>query len=500
MGYLAFGAGNMSRNIMAEHPNVVLVVMDTTRADDGFDSAVAPTLADIGAAGTRVTGAVSTAPWTLPAHASLLTGTYPSKHGAHAAHERLGESPPMLSELFRDAGYETACVSNNTWLSVESGFDRGFDTFTQMWQLVQSSNALGELVDVTEQSRLRAVARRLIEGNPLANTANLLYRLLVRERADDGAERSTEWISQWLGDREDDRPFFLLANYLEPHLEYQPPRRLAEQFLPESYTYEAAMEIPQQPWEFLAGHVSLGDDELRALRGLYRAEIAYLDEHLADIKRSLIEAGEWEDTIFVVTADHGENIGDHGLMDHQYCLYDTLVHVPLVVHGGAFTDGEDVTQLVSLADLAPTLLDATGVDAPGARQGFQGRSFHPDADATEREFVVSEYMASQPSMEALEQHVGDLPDHIYDYDRSLRAIRTDTHKLVRGSDGTTELYDLLIDPGETTDIAASKGELVDELSGTLDEWLDGFEQADVDERVTLGDARKEQLEELGYIR
>lgn len=485
---------------MASYPNVMLVVMDTTRADDAFNPAVAPALSDISEEGTKVTEAVSAAPWTLPSHASLLTGTHPSKHGTHADHERLDEALPTLPELFRDTGYETVCVSNNTWLSTESGFSRGFDSFQQMWQLVQSTNALSELVDMTEERRFKAVGRKLLEGNPLANIVNTLYRFRADERADDGAERTTRWIRRWLAERERDQPFFLLANYLEPHLEYRPPRRLAERYLPDSHTYQEALEVPQQPWEYLTGHVTLDDDAFRALRGLYRAEVAYLDEQLAELKRLLVEAGEWEDTILVITADHGENIGDHGLMDHQYCLYDTLIHVPLVLHGGAFSGGKDLTDLVSLVDIAPTLLDEAGIDAQQARREFQGRSFHPQSNTQPREFVVSEYMAPQPSMEALECHVGDVPDHIYQLDRSLRAIRTADYKLIRGSDGTTELYNLAVDSRETTNIAEANTELVADLTGKLDRWLGTFEQATTDGEVSIGEKRRKQLEELGYIR
>jgi len=483
-----------------DRPNVVLVVFDTTRVDDGVDPNVAPTLAELRTAGWSATEAISPAPWTLPAHASILTGTHPSKHGAHADHELLDDSLPTVPELFRAADYETACVSNNTWISVESGFDRGFDTFRQMWQLVQSETSLSELVDVLEERRLTAVSRRLLDGNPLANAANVLYRLLVRDRSDDGAKRTTTWIREWLDERDGERPFFLFANYLEPHLEYRPPRRLTEQHLPATVSYEEAMAVPQQPYEYLAGHVTLDEREFRALRGLYRAEIAYLDEQLATLRSALVDAGEWERTVFVVLADHGENIGDHGLMDHQYCLYDTLVHVPLVFGGGAVPDRPELTDLVSLVDLAPTLLDAADIDAADAREGFQGRSFHPDRDRPAREFVVSEYLAPQPSMAALERHVGDLPDEIYRFDRSLRAIRTDRHKLVRGSDGSVELYDLAADPDETTDIAAAENELVEQLTGRLDGWLDSFEQATVDGSVSIGDEREKRLEQLGYLR
>jgi len=484
---------------MAAQPNVVVVVADTTRVDDADDSQVAPTLAELASSGTRVTRAFSAAPWTLPSHASALTGAPPSAHGAHADHERLDDRLPVLPELFRDAGYETVCVSNNTWLSAESGFDRGFDEFRQMWQLVQSENALSELVDVTEESRTRLVARKLFSGNPLVNTANALYRRFVRDRADDGARRSTDWIADWLAGRTSETPFFLLVNYLEPHLEYRPPRETAARHLPDDADYDEAMAVPQEPWDYLAGNLDLSERDLRLLRGLYRGEITYFDEQLAALRSALVAAGEWEDTVLVVTADHGENVGDHGMMDHQYSLYDTLVHVPLVLHGGAFTGGGDVNDLVSLVDLPPTLLDAAGIDAPEARSGFYGSSFHPDSGAPAREFVVSEYMAPQPSMAALERHVGAVPDRVARFDRSLRAIRTADHKLVRGSDGSKRCYDLRTDPGETTDVADEQTGVVADLDAALDEWLDDVETAGDRESVSIGAERKARLEQLGYL-
>ena len=485
---------------MVPQPNVVLVVADTTRADDATDPHVAPTITDLGRSGTTATRAFSTAPWTLPAHGSLFTGTTPSKHGAHANHERLGEDLFTLPELFREAGYETVGVSNNTWVSVEGGFSRGFETFHQMWQVVQSSAALGAVDDVLEESRIRALARGVFDGNPLANAANVLYHYLARGRSEGGGGRTTSWIGDWLNSRDDDRPFFLFANYLEPHLDYRPPRRLAEKHLPEGVTYREAMAVPQKPWEYLAGHITLSEQELRILRGLYRAEITRLDEHLADLRDALADAGEFENTVFVVVGDHGENVGDHGLMDHQYCLYDSLIHVPLVLSGGVFDDSDDLTDLVSIADLPPTLLDVAGIEAQDARKQFQGQSFHPDAAVAPREFVVSEYMAPQPSMDALERHLGDVPEHVYEYDRSLQAIRTTEHKLIRGSDGSTALYDLVTDPGETRDVAGDNPESVVRLSRQLDDWLTSFDHADVDESVTIDDERKAQLEQLGYLR
>jgi arylsulfatase A-like enzyme len=179
------------------------------------------------------------------------------------------------------------------------------------------------------------------------------------------------------------------------------------------------MAVPQNAWEYIAGMVEMTGRDFEILRALYRAEIAYLDRRIGELRDMLEAHGEWEDTVFVVTGDHGENIGDHGLMDHQYCLYDTLLHVPLVIHGGSFTGGGTVEDLVSLTDLGPTLLDEVGIDAPEFREETQGRSFHPDANAEPRDRIVAEYLAPQPSMDALEARVGDLPGHVREYDRSL---------------------------------------------------------------------------------
>jgi arylsulfatase A-like enzyme len=197
--------------------------------------------------------------------------------------------------------------------------------------------------------------------------------------------------------------------------------------------------------------------------------------------------------------EHGENVGDHGLMDHQYSLHETLLHVPLVVHGGAFADGGVADEPVQLVDLPPTLLDAAGIEAAEACDGFQGRSFHPDADAEPRERVVGEYLAPQPSMDALGARVGSLPESVRQYDRSLRAIRVGDWKLIRGSDGSRECYRLADDPDEGIDLADDEPDRVAALEAELDEWLASFEHADPSGETSMTDATKARLEDLGYL-
>lgn len=482
--------------------NVVLLVMDTARAETVLsprtfpdDTGLAETLKN---ECTSFEQAFASAPWTLPSHASLFTGTTPSKHGAHAGHKQLDDTYTTLAEVLSNEGYETVAVSNNTWISEEFGFGRGFEAFYKTWQYVQSDTDFGRIARQEEGiDKIRKAGKALIDGDPFTNLVNAVYGQFFRKANDDGATRTNAWIESWLTERNDARPFFLFVNYLEPHLEYRPPKAHAVEHLPAGVTYEEAMEVSQDAWGYIAGKVELTDEDFEILRELYRAEIAYLGEKIEEVVDLLKTHAEWEDTLFVLTSDHGENIGEHGLMDHQYALYDTLLHVPLYVHGGPFGDGE-VDDLVQLLDIFPTILDVLGVEAPEVREEFQGVPFLPGAEET-REYAIAEYISPQPPMDALERRVGILPEYIRMYDRSLRAIRTDRYKYIRCSDGDQELYNIETNPGETADIADSRENIIAELDVILNEWIESFETATHTEEVSMSKDTKSRLEDLGYL-
>lgn len=451
--------------------NIALVVLDTTRALDTVpaDRHLTPTLASVADRGTEFTRAFSAAPWTLPSHASLFTGTYPSKHGAHGKHPSLDGEHMTLAETLRTQGYQTVSVSNNAWVTEEFGLGRGFDTIREF----------GDAGDGRHPEEIP------MAGRPTED--------------DDGAARTVAWIRNWL-DRRDDDPFFLFANFIEPHLEYRPPRPYAEAFLPTEWNYAAAMDIPQNPRAFDAGVFDLSADEFEALRGLYRAEIAYLDSQLGDLVAALEVAGEREDTVLIIVGDHGENVGEHGLLGHQYRLTDTLLHVPLIIDGGPFAGGGPVEDLVQVLDLAPTVLELGGVDRSAKVDGeHQGNSLHPDASSDPREAIFAEHIAPQPGVDVLEEQFGTLPEELYEYERSLRAIRTNRYKYVRGSDGTERLFDLVDDPGETTDRATAERDVATALEDRLESWLSSFEHADTGGTVSIDDATEQRLSDLGYL-
>jgi arylsulfatase A-like enzyme len=479
--------------------NVVLVVFDTARAKS-VDSETTPTLTTLASEGTSFENAFAAAPWTLPSHASFFTGLYPSEHGAHGGHTFLDEELRTLSEAFADAGYETVGVSNNTWITEEFGFDRGFDDLRKGWQYIQSDADMGAVVRGENlNEKLQATRNRLFDGNPVVNAANILYSEVFQPAGDDGADRTASWIGDWLEERNDDDPFFLFCNFIEPHVEYDPPREYAERFLPDGASYEEAAAIRQDPRAYDCEDYDVTEREFRLLRGLYRAELAYVDEQLGRLRAALERAGEWEDTLFVVCGDHGENVGEHGFFGHQYNLYDSLLNVPLVCHGGPFTDGGRRREPVSLLDLPATLLETVGVDDPELLEQGHGRSLYPDNDADERDAVFAEYVAPQPSIDRLEARFGEIPDRVRAFDRRLRAVRTDEYKYVRGDDGFERLHDVTSDPDERDDISAENPAQVRAMRDRLDSQFDALSETTTDVEVEMHEGTKDRLADLGYL-
>ncbi|WP_265108955.1 sulfatase [Halosolutus halophilus] len=511
--------------------NVVLVILDTARSKsvgafpddrdgtgpaDGVGEASrsaplssghecdgpqpTPTLSRLAAEGTAFENAFATAPWTLPSHASLFTGLYPSEHGTHGDHTYLDDDLRTLPEAFADAGYQTIGVSNNTWITEEFGFDQGFEDLRKGWQYIQSDADMGAVVrgeDVNE--KLQATRNRLFDGNPLVNAANILYSELLQPAGDDGAARSVDWIENWLGGRTDDRPFFLFCNFIEPHVEYDPPREYADEFLPAGATYEEATAVRQDPRAYDCDDYQLSDREFALLRGLYRAELAYVDDQLSRLWTALEDAGEWDDTLFVVCGDHGEHIGEHGFFGHQYNLYDTLLNVPLAIHGGAFTGGGRRRDLVQLLDLPATLLETVGVDDPDLLAQGSSRSFHPQSDTEPRDAVFAEYVAPQPSIERLEARFGEIPDRVREFDRRLRAIRTTEYKYVHGDDGFERLHHVPTDPAEHDDVATRERTQARALRDRLESRFDPIADVDDTEAVEMRAGTKERLADLGYL-
>jgi Arylsulfatase A and related enzymes len=312
--------------------------------------------------------------------------------------------------------------------------------------------------------------------------------MTVWDRHDSGAYLTTRRAKRWLNG---DEPFFMFLNYREPCLTYDPPAEYISKVTPTGETPPDPGSVNQDPWAYATGEIEMDETDFNRLKTLYDAELRYLDARLGQLFEALDTKGLLDETLVIVTSDHGENIGDHGLMDHQYCLRDTLLHVPLVMRGPGVEPGRR-GGLVELRDLYQTLLAAAEIEGADPTVDLRDR---PSRDA-----IAAEYRTPMPSIDRLRTEYGDLPESVRGYDRGLQAIRTEDWKLIRGTDGSERLYNLADDPNERVDVSNATTDVRDRLAGQLRDRLPPLERADATAGTesavpaVLGD----RLEDLGY--
>jgi arylsulfatase A-like enzyme len=472
-------------------PNILLVVLDTARASRVYNPDLMPNLNEFAQEGATYTNAFTTAPWSLSSHASLFTGSYTSDHRTHANDPQFEPGAEPLASRLGEAGYETLAYSNNFWVSPSFGFDTGFDEYHVGWEIFPDGAEFAEVGKENNEllDQLRAFAPKLRSRDGWKTLVNALYLVTFWDRFDSGARRTTEQASEWV--RGSDEPFFMFLNYHEPHLDYDPPDGYTEQVAPEGMEPPSAGEVNQEAWAYVTGEVEMDESDFERLRALYDGELRYLDERLGELFDTLEAEGQLSDTLVVVTSDHGENLGDHDLMAHQYCLYDTLMHVPLIVRGPGVEPGVR-EQVLELRDLYGTLLDAAGVDidVPAEQHAFE---------PAERDAVAAEYWTPPCPVSELRETYGELPERVQKFDRGLQAIRTREWKLVLGTDGSTQLYDLVEDPDEQTDVSEDHPDVVAELTEPIESRLDPITVESSKTDPDVSPVITNRLEDLGYI-
>jgi arylsulfatase A-like enzyme len=467
-----------------KHPNIILIVMDAARADHlscyGYGRPTTPNLDRIAREGTLYENAISAAVWTVPSHASLFTGLYPSAHGLDGRNLKLRPDVPTLAAFLQGLGYETAAFTANALVGKATGLARGFQECKDIRDLVQSEERAGW------RQRVNGLYRRLYYGpHPHQGTwyDNGAWRLNYEVK---------RWLHNWQG-QGTKRPFFIFANYMETHLRYEPPRAYRQQFLTPAQQ-KRWRQINQNAWKFMSGDIAMDAEDWQLLTALYDAELAYLDMRLGQLYDFLQLRGLLDNTIFIITADHGENLGDHNLMDHQYCVYDTLAKVPLIIrYPERFPAGGRMAELVQSVDLFPTLATMAAGALPDLFT-LQGQSLLSETlPETGRDFAIIEYLA--PQLHSFGREAVEVDGY---FGRKLRAIRTHDHKYIWASDGRHELYNLHTDPGETQNVIELEWETAAALARCLEQWLHSFahtsfEDDSIDETIV------QHLEALGYL-
>lgn len=454
-------------------PNILLLVMDATRARNlscyGYHRPTSPNLERFAERGVVYEMAISPGGWSLPGHASIFTGLYPSRHGAHEQHKYLLSEYPTMAELLRSRGYYTLAFCHNAYVGPATGLDRGFEEFNPVVQSVPRS--------------VRKITRKIERG--------ITTLLGLRDSGARYANRQIYTALRRL--RADERPFFMFVHYEEPHGPYRPPPK-HNCYLPDGVSPKMARQVNQDQWKYFVNPASMDGQDFEILTALYDAEITYLDTRVAEVLDWLEESGMLDQTMVIITADHGENIGDHQMMGHQYCLYDTLLHVPLIIYyPRGIASHSRVTHQVQTLDLLPTVLSMLGDTSSEVYHSLQG---HDLLSSTRHDFTIAEW--ARPDLSTFYKRFPGVD--VSQYDRALKMIRTDQHKYIWASDDKHELYDLQADPDEARNIIAEHPDIAQDLDRRLTEWCTSFEATTpLDEAPDFDEGVRERLRALGYL-
>ena len=310
-----------------KRPHVLMVVIDTLRADHlgcyGYDRETSPTIDRLAQQGVLFERCYATSSWTLPSFVSLLSGLYPTSHGADTWSSMMGENIPWLPEKMQRAGYHTIGVSSNPFLTRKQGVERGFDTFDDQTVLASAEWSFPLL-----ESQHKAIV--------LASTASTATRRAM----------------ELLAERPEDKPVFMMVHYMDCHADYVPPAPWDTMFDPE-YDGEVTGHLQSQNYG-----TDLEDRDVEHIESLYDGEIAHVDAHIGQLLQHLEAIEMADETLVVLTSDHGEELMDHGGWSHGHTLYEEVVRVPLIiVWPGQLRQSYRVSQAVSLVDVVPTLTE-----------------------------------------------------------------------------------------------------------------------------------------------
>lgn len=448
--------------------NLVLITIDSLRYDHlsfaGYRRETSPNIDSLAAEGTNHTSAFSHGGGTEEAFPTMLTGIPPPVNIDQC--ERGIRRGATIAEILRRKGYSTAAFNSNPYLSAYFGYDEGFTLFCH--DLEVNSRRAG----VLSGSGLRTQSKVLLSLKPPITRGGPL----------------TEQFLTWAAATS--RPFFGWIHYMDVHMPYLPPRRSAGEIEIELLNRLSTMRMYRKMGisnrrvrnSMRSDESILSSSDIRKITDFYDAAIRYVDECVGQLMQGLKEQGQLENTLIILTADHGEMLGEKGAVDHGY-LYDPVLHVPLIIAGGEPRNAV-VEQPVTHTKVFETMAVAAGID-----YGLQRTKWKSFADP----------------------NPGIVSSVIYDSSKSYVSCRTTKWKYIQTTDLNSkfqgfELYDLASDPHETDNVANSQQVELDSLRSQVYDFILQQKQAESshvapaspplseeDERVL-----QERLRDLGY--
>ncbi|MFH1844132.1 MAG: sulfatase [bacterium] len=429
----------------SDPPNLILITMDTTRSDHcsflGYEHDTTPNLRKLAGDGVIFTTCYAPAATTAPAHASLFTSQYPVSHRVVKNAIPLADDHLTLTEILATAGYQTAAVVSSFVLDAKFGLAQGFEFYDDDFD---RNNA--------------TIRRDELEGQAVVNGF------------DRRAERTTRHVLHWLDRKRDrERPFFLFVHYFDPHDPYEPPTRWRDMFLPSAIT-----GISRDP--IISG---------------YDGEIAYTDEEIGNLLALLQERDLLQNSLVVITADHGEGLGQHGSDFHGVNVHEEAVRVPLLFWWpGTIRRGVVFQEPVELIDLAPTICSLLQLRDPAGT--FTGHDL--SGNLREEKPLAGErpvFLHRRP----YEPH-DELGTWV---DGEQFGIRLGRWKYIEGeAEGVRLLYDLISDPEELRDLSDQYPDRLENMASLLADWRRNHTGQD-SVATDLSPEDRQKLRALGYV-
>jgi arylsulfatase A-like enzyme len=417
-------------------PNLLFIVLDTLRAQNmslyGYSRRTTSNLERLASKGVVFDYAIASCSWTLPSHASMFTGRWHHELSTSWARP-LDDTYPTLAEILRDQGYTTAgIVSNTNYCSREFGLDRGFEFYQDYdlipWQMILSPS----------------ISRKILTNNYLMDFLGI-HQLYGRKNA----ERIIFEFKNWLTSQTGDQPFFAFLIFFDNHDPYIAPEPFATMFsdhIPRGFLPSGNMGSPG--WE------SFSAETIRELMTAYDTTIAYVDYLIGMLISWLSNLNLMENTLVVITSDHGEQFGEHGLMNHANSLYVPTLHVPLLLSMPSRIPADlRITQPVTLRDLPATILDILGKTSAFKFPGNSLTRFWKSSISDPKALLSEiEYEPSVPKWFPISGG-------------NIKSLILEKYHFIQYRDRPDELFDYAADPAEKNDLSKESG-----YSGILTEF------------------------------
>ena len=485
-------------------PDILFIVLDTQRVDRlgcyGNDRGLSPYLDQFASQGTVFEQAIAPAQWTIPSHASMFTGLYPTSHQVTQSSQSIGSNNLHIAELLTAAGYDSVGFCNNPLVGIlNNGFKRGFQHFYNYGgafpSLPHASSRLPWPFDRFEEAYTQFLRRISYPIQNYFGRSDLAFRFSLQSWATPlwsrlanfkgQNARSVKDVSHYIRMRDarnPEKPLFLFLNLMETHLPFWPPGRFVDQFAPyfrgskeartimrnwnrEAYRWAAPLTEP------------LGELESKVLNDMYDAEVAFQDDYLSELFSVIESRTNNSNTLTIIVADHGDGLGEHGFMGHAFVAYQELVHVPLIIRwpgNGQFA--ERVENPISTRRVFHTMLSAAGAELGEKYQDILLEAERLTLDEavspldSELEGAISEIFPPLNFVKAIEQRQPQLLDQFncLAERRAIVALEdASIHKLIRINERPDQLFDLIEDPEELNNILGSRQSLAKELDWHL---------------------------------